>query len=937
MAYDVIVKNWLYSREAKVCTEVLVCLGHMFPLLRSEKVSEQICDLIPNLLALYRKTIDRLSITTCLAATIQTSVRWDHHMLDRVSPQLIATLFDLICVNPDYEKPQTLKGHYEVFRCFDLLTQTHRDTLVMDMVLTQLQSSMERDRIKSLQLLVHFCSTREALVKERLDDCLRILKVMMLGERMIRMKMHLLKTIIAFAQQEYVTEKLFIRFVIRFACEPTKAMPDLGTEAEQIEFQQTCNHSLFILASAVGTVDDLLKRELLNSLMQTDYITAVPTIAKCLAKLFEKGTEMAAEQLPPELGDQLATLTAIPTPKSVFVRCLVLLDNPLEKKRATNLLLFLKSYAPIFNKHVQTLWSEKVKAAVSALNVRRENKEKPLEVGPQFLLDTIRDMDEGEFAEAIIEELLSQQSLYVPALNHKGGPGPSYDFKVGNMSVERGNLFKLVGMCLSQVDNEAVLDENLNLLLRTAQAERLDKNAPIEGTVLQPIAQAYGFAARKHFQPVVDHLIAVLREVSEKKGGKPGVMGILNFLKDHQREAELYKMRSLVLEALHQVVQNAAKEERLIVGLEEVLIEMLLLELTEVSSVQFKRKIIQILLNICQHISETSPEYVLQRREKILAVIPTLSIDEDTLQLLPVILTLATFLMKMNANSYSTITNEHDIITYVCDAFFARARQLKTKFESTADDVKNSFIAGHLNASLPELLAFVRVIVEQNPTPSCLDVMISVVEKWTVDNNSEVRICASHVINAILDVYIKTMQIGGEAPSKFNQTGLMVGKTVPRCIDSNATVRQISIDILRKIFEISCIYDTLTIPTADTDWVKDLARLRQDIVTHDSTEILKIANNIAQIIGERLATIQYNHFCSTLVSCVNDPEQSSAIGAAIVLKFFVRIKGQVFFHNVTAFVQECLGVSDIHIMAWEWVYKIQLKLYFIPIGGAHLF
>lgn len=43
--------------------------------------------------------------------------------------------------------------------------------------------------------------------------------------------------------------------------------------------------------------------------------------------------------------------------------------------------------------------------------------------------------------------------------------------------------------------------------------------------------------------------------------------------------------------------------------------------------------------------------------------------------------------------------------------------------------------------------------------------------------------------------------------------------------------------------------------------------------------------------------------------CLNDGEQSSAIGASVVLKYFVQSKGGEFFHAIPDFVKEALNVS----------------------------
>lgn len=115
-------------------------------------------------------------------------------------------------------------------------------------------------------------------------------------------------------------------------------------------------------------------------------------------------------------------------------------------------------------------------------------------------------------------------------------------------------------------------------------------------------------------------------------------------------------------------------------------------------------------------------------------------------------------------------------------------------------------------------------------------------------------------MNSILKVFIKTVRIGGEAPAKFNQSGTMLAAIVPRCVDSNATVRQTSVDILRKILEIACIYESLTIADDTMDWMRELQRIHDDIATDDAKEIYRMTSDLARIIAQRLSNFQYLPF-----------------------------------------------------------------------------
>lgn len=86
----------------------------------------------------------------------------------------------------------------------------------------------------------------------------------------------------------------------------------------------------------------------------------------------------------------------------------------------------------------------------------------------------------------------------------------------------------------------------------------------------------------------------------------------------------------------------------------------------------------------------------------------------------------------------------------------------------------------------------------------------------------------------------------------------MLGKIVPRCIDTNANVRQTSVDILKHILEISCIYETLTIADHSDDWFQELSTIREDIA--QPNQLNQLTDDISRIISTRLSNFQYMQF-----------------------------------------------------------------------------
>lgn len=352
-----------------------------------------------------------------------------------------------------------------------------------------------------------------------------------------------------------------------------------------------------------------------------------------------------------------------------------------------------------------------------------------------------------------------------------------------------------------------------------------------------------------------------MNNIAGNRKHSTGFFSNLNFIKDSHKETDAYKTNLLIFISYGYVLKFS-NEEEVSQTIEESIIHFMINQLNESKDLIMKSAILNTFLRITEVIlkaKENDISVELKVRNEIIQGIFNIPIEPpfENLPLLPYILKLGTDLIKIeHDDSY----NGGVLFEIACKNFFLAAQQLKTKFDTQEEDVKNSFLAKYLNQSLSELYLLVKIIIELDPSPSNLDLIITILENWTKDRNSEARICASHVFNNALEIYIKSMKIGCEAPSKFNQTGSMLGKIVPRCIDTNATVRQISVDILQKTLEISCIYDTLTIAGSDDDWVKQLEHIKEFIISDDPKEIDKMAGEIAKIIALRMSNFQYLQF-----------------------------------------------------------------------------
>lgn len=755
----------------------------MYPLLSKEKISEQAARIVPQLLAFYRRSMDRNAITQLLASVLKTTIHNDNKSLDAQSDVLISTLFDLVCVNPVYEKPQTVKGHYEVLRCFDLLVEIY-PVKVFEMLLIQLRNNNERERIKSLLVMTHLINTFDYLVAPRIADFMPLIKQMLTNEKAFKVKMALLKTIVALSQRDIIIDGDFVKFMLRHSCRLLKSNTDNGSADEQYEFVQACNNSLFILSSTVRTMDVLLKQVLLQYYLIIDYTDICANIAKCLANLFAKNLDplfMIADDTRHD-DESMARIKMLPSPESIFVRSLILLGNVNEMKRNENILLFLKYYGPLINEKLKAIWLNEITDLHSSIG-----KENYIEKLFDFLASTIQQVNDYKFAESLVQKAADQIVLYPIAIQTASSASPlspssmpSAEYFIPNFNHERGMLLKILGLFLCNITDTQTIEAKIDMIISTARMEKIDRNVTNHQNnvtniniteKLMDACYALGLAARVHCDIVMKKLEQLRIDEGMRKSTS-GFFSSLNFIKDSNKEAEMLKANLLAIQSYSYIVQKAP-QTLILHDVDAKIVAYLAKQLCDHKDATIRKCILETILITNKQILNVNEKYAINcyLPSKTIIITQLLKIDfmsVDNFPLFPIAMQVVTTLLRIElllpspsqqqnndtTTSSSSLAAENVGILFeeFCRKFFMCAQQLKTKFDTDEDDIKNSWLAKHLNATIPEFNSFVRTMFEQNATPSTLDDVQSVLEFWIRDPNSEVKICASHVMYNALEV-----------------------------------------------------------------------------------------------------------------------------------------------------------------------------------------
>jgi hypothetical protein len=936
--YDVIMQQWINTRDVKLISDLLIVVSYIFQLLPVTKVLENTAKIIQTLLMMYKRSIDRSSITIFLNSVIHTTSRLDGKKLEVQIDSIIMTIFDLICANPDFEKPVAVRSHNEVLRCYDLIAK-HYGEKVNEMIIVKFKANDERDKIKALILLTHLTITNESVVQLKVSDYLIILRQMIMSEKSFKNKQILLRAINALSQKGFIQQKVFIKFIIHHCCRLVKIQAEQGSVDEENELIQACTNTLMILSKTFihNGFEGLLKEEILQSYMMYEYTSAATTFVKCLTVLFQKDNDMRSincNRNSFDENDDTSSLSQpdtppLPSSESIFVRSLVLMANFEDKERIKSILHFLLQFCEnLSGKHLQVLWSKQIDNLLDVLKINDDDKfYKDLNI---FIMETIRDIDDIKFSESLVNKMSDQFVLYAPSNHTANMMHPSNQHQlnteviVPNLRLENGLLMKIMGLCLCYVTDIPSIETKIDLIINHVKNEKLlEKNVSfleLEEKFIDP-ANSIGLITKSHYDLVMKKFESIFLDDTTKKSGS--FFANLKFTTDSHKEAEKYRMKILIIFALNFAV-NITPASNITKSVEDnhndKIFEFLNRMLAEMKECQIKKLILSTLLKITDLFiaEEKNFKYTNEYLSSILNipmenVMGNSSVNYgnfgfyDYLPLYPYILKLATNLIQLSPNENKNLEGIN-LLDISSRHFFAAAQNLNID-----DETKQSYLAPHINSSIPELNTFIKVLLSNNSTPAGLDDVSSIFEKWMKDKNSQVRICAALIMEQTYITYIKTMKIGLEAPSKFHQTGNLLGKIVPRCIDSNAKVRETSVNILKKILELAYIYETLTIPDNTMEWVKELKAIRDKIIAGDNEEIISLAEKIAFIIALRLPNQQYVTFSKALLYNLNDPDLNSSAGSALVLNFFIKIKGSEIFHAIFDLVRDSFYALNLSI------------------------
>lgn len=882
IAYDVLSATWLQSREPKVVESVLHALGSMYSILTLDKVTEQAPKMLTTLLFMCKKQKDCYSVTQCLASVLSVVLEQNNTIIESHLEQLLHTLSDSVSPVPDYVRPESVKNQGEVFRCYDHLGKYFCDKIA-DHLVSLLKNNNEKDRIKALLIVTHLVNSSDCVIKTRIPDLIVILKHM-LGESNIKVKIVLLKAIVAFAYHGHFfnpESNIFIEFIIKLCCTQnlvnSKGILDIN-ETDWAEVQRTCDNSLYLLTSSILELENSFWSLFHDCILSKEYTNACCTILRCLTNLASRKKDNFSNNDENNINSQ-----------AVFVRCLSLLANPLlPRNRGIYILNLFKNYSPFVYKHLRPIWELQVPQLLAHLEEYRNDWNQDDWEGKilQFIAVTIKEVDEIKWTENLATVFTSQFGLY--------------NFN----SSEKGFSLKCLATILCQVTDAKFVRQNLDALLTSARLGNTDDSLSC--------AKAVGICARIHMHHVLNKLNAMRKEELLKKTHK---FLNFNFIKDVKHEVEIERLRYTIIACYAELVLEAPAE-KLLLTIEHEILEWVVNELRVTKDFQIKNICIFAIGKIADamHPNRNTLHIRMPLQNDVLELILNqlkLHNGPEYIELCPVILPVVTSLVKLRNDlepdqRITIIKNCFDMI-YNAASIYCKLSSSNNNKDISYGDLK---LAPFVYNSFDNLNILSRTLLLQSMNPATLDDILTMLEPWLNKKKAEQRLPAIENLKNVLNCYLSNMKFAYETPSKFGQTGFILGRIIPRCTDPNTSIRLVALECVRLVLCIAARYEG-HMSDYNNEIGNRLQALQTDIISSNPKILYNVTLELAKIIAEFLPPFQLMHFAESLLDGLLDHEPSSSSGGSVTLNMFLKLKGGELYNHVTDLVIKLLQFMNL--------------------------
>lgn len=488
-AYEILLNQWLTSKETKVRLAALQALGNICQVLTREQLEQQLPKIVPTFLQFFKKEKEHLQITQGFHSLLWVCVKEGSRILDPHLLLILQCIHPLTCFIPEVQHGSAaVKNYNELLRCWQTIGIAFSENIIS--FLLERFNPKEKDmkvRVGTLAIIRHLITHSE----NRLDDLRGLIvtgvKPLVQNEKDYKMRKELCHTVIAAASRDYLLQEggeYLIEFIIRQSsigdAEIDKFKNDKSKDKDESatpqEIRGMADNILNLITTTIDSAPKVLWPYLFESLVPGQYTDALGVLCKCLAHL---GKTKREKEIPDYMID-FDRHPNLPKPHAIIARLMVMLNSPQRRgPLGIQILNCLQAVGPILHPSICDMWDNAIPKLIAFLeDTSKWNASLWEELVLRLLGETIKVANDEEWLTHLGEQYEKQYELY-------NGEGEL-----------KRVAFKHLGLILQKSNHKTFIQSKLEGLLAavdpTSEAERTG------------CAQAFGYCASTHLDMALE-------------------------------------------------------------------------------------------------------------------------------------------------------------------------------------------------------------------------------------------------------------------------------------------------------------------------------------------------------------------------------------------------------------------------------------------------
>ncbi|XP_029386983.1 maestro heat-like repeat-containing protein family member 1 isoform X2 [Mus pahari] len=906
-AYDVLFHHWLQSRDAKLRLAVVAALGPMSHLLPSERLEEQLPKLLPAVLGLYKKHAETFQISKSLGQILEAAVNVSSRTLEVQLDALLVALHAQICVPVESSSPLVMNSQKEVLRCFTVLDT--RVTVVcpqawsavlfegrmafclrlrrvrassralvsvtasccspdrlLAFLLPRLDSSNERLRVGTLQILRHIINSAAAQMEAKQPFILSSMRLPLLDTN-DKVKRAVVQVISAMAHHGYLEQpggEAMVEYIVQQCAlpaeEPEKPGPD-GEDLAADSVRAVSIRTLYLVSTTVDRMNSVLWPYLLEFLTPVRFTAALTPLCRSLVHLALKRQEAGAD----DFLIQYNSNANLPSPFAMTTRLLVVSSNPyLGDGRGAASLRLLK----VMHQNIHPLLGQRWETTMPVLlEYLDEHTEETLSLKEWeekllvFLRDTLAVVSDNIWICQLSQEMCKQLPSY------SGTPQ------------EKNFLYKCIGTTLGAASSKEVVRKHLRELLETA---RYQEEAEQEG-----LACCFGICAITHLEDTLAQLEDFVRSDVFRKSTR-----IFSIFKDRS-EHEVERMKSSLILCYGHVAAQAPRE--LVLARVESDILRNMFQCFNTKDPALKLCLVQSLCMVSQAMcssTQASSFHFSRKTELVTQMMEFIRAEPPDCLRTPIrkkAMLACTYLVNLEPALEEQ--TQADVVHSCLHSVMALPPEAEGE-----DGIGREPLYLDTVCALEDLLTS---LLRQNMTPQGLQIMVEHLSPWIKSPRGHERARALGLGACLLEFFLEHLHVSTLVP--FHNLGLLVGLFAPRCADTWTTTRQEAVDCVYSLLYLQLGYEGFSRDHRD-DVAERLLTLKDGLVNPDPTILFHTCHSIAQVISKRLPSDQLISLLLTVFESLGDPDKNCSRAATVMINCLLKERGNVLLEKVPEIV-----------------------------------